>query len=120
MDKLKLEVGGTGEAMGRRFIEAWHRVEAGDRTPAEPVMILEDWQTFLTTFSEARLALMHDLAERGSAPSIRALADRLGRDYRRVHDDVSGLLAAGVLKREGTRVELTARRFEAALDLAPA
>lgn len=118
MDKLRIRIGETGAAMGRRFVEAWHRAAAGDLAQAEHVLVLEDWPTFLATFSEARLALMRNLAEQGGAPSIRALAARLGRDYRRVHDDVSGLIAAGVLKRDGTRIDLAAHRFEAALDLA--
>jgi predicted transcriptional regulator len=34
------------------------------------------------------------------APSVKALAERLGRDYKRVHEDVETLTASGLLRRE--------------------
>jgi predicted transcriptional regulator len=34
------------------------------------------------------------------APSIRALAKRLGRDYKRVHEDVETLTESGLVDRE--------------------
>ena len=32
--------------------------------------------------------------------SVKALAERLGRDYKRVHEDVETLAASGLLRRE--------------------
>ena len=46
----------------------------------------------------------------GPAKIIRALAQALGRDYRRVHRDVAVLAAVGLLERdrEGVRAEYDA------------
>ncbi len=38
------------------------------------------------------------------APSVKALAERLGRDYKRVHEDVETLTASGLLRRENGSV----------------
>ncbi len=37
-------------------------------------------------------------------PSVKALAVRLGRDYKCVHDDVEMLATSGLLQREDGRV----------------
>jgi predicted transcriptional regulator len=56
--------------------------------------------------SPKRLELLRHL-HRQPARSIRALALALGRDYRRVHDDVEALEGAGLLDRDagGLRAE---------------
>lgn len=41
---------------------------------------------------------------REPAPSVKVLADRLGRDYKRVHEDVETLTASGLLQRKEGRV----------------
>jgi predicted transcriptional regulator len=46
-----------------------------------------------------RLELLRHVHRR-RAQSIRALALALGRDYRRVHEDVAALLEAGLLDRD--------------------
>ncbi len=116
MSDVEIKIGGSLEEMGERFIKAWHRAEAGDATPTVPVVTFETWGAFLATFSDARLALLRSLAEAGPAPSIRALAGTLGRDYRRVHDDVTALAAAGLIGREGTSVTLAAAGAEARIN----
>ena len=45
-----------------------------------------------------RLELLRDV-RREPAPPVKALADRLGRDYKRVHEDVETLAASGFLQR---------------------
>lgn len=44
---------------------------------------------------------------RHPAPSVLALARSLGRDYRRVHDDVEALAGAGLIEKDdrGVRTE---------------
>ena len=49
--------------------------------------------------SPKRLALLRHLHGR-PAKSVRALALALGRDYRRVHQDVEALAEAGLLERD--------------------
>ena len=48
-----------------------------------------------------RMALLRHL-HRHPARSVKALAESLGRDYRRVHDDVTALTAIGLIVRQGT------------------
>ncbi|MGU3537795.1 HVO_A0114 family putative DNA-binding protein [Methylobacterium sp. A54F] len=106
---LNIEVGTSLREMGRRAIEAWHAAESGEVASAGETLIFADWETFQSTFSAARVTLLRHLADHGPAASINALATALGRPYRRVHDDVTALLAAGLLERDGTRLALTVR-----------
>jgi predicted transcriptional regulator len=65
---------GALEEMSQRFVNAWHRLEL--------------------------LRAVHE----NPAPSVKALAERLGRDYKRVHLDVETLTASGLLHRENGNV----------------
>jgi predicted transcriptional regulator len=53
----------------------------------------------LNALSPKRLELLRAVHET-PAPSVKALAERLGRDYKRVHEDVQTLTASGLLRRE--------------------
>jgi predicted transcriptional regulator len=59
--------------------------------------------------SPKRLELLRHL-HRNPAKNIRTLAQALGRDYRRVYEDVEALESAGLLDRdkEGVRAEYDA------------
>ena len=52
---------------------------------------------------EADVRLLEQSCE-NAARSVKALAERLGRDYKRVHDDVETLTASGLLLRENGNV----------------
>jgi predicted transcriptional regulator len=54
---------------------------------------------------------------REPAPSIRAFAGSIGRDYRRVHEDVTALVEAGLIEQHGLRLSVAARSVQARLDL---
>jgi predicted transcriptional regulator len=58
-----------------------------------------DLPAMLNALTPKRLELLRDV-HREPAPSVKALADRLGRDYKRVHEDVETLTASGLLRRE--------------------
>jgi predicted transcriptional regulator len=60
-----------------------------------------------------RLQLLRHV-HREPARNIRVLAQALGRDYRRVHEDVEALVAAGLLERDadGLRTDYDAFRAE--------
>ena len=61
-----------------------------------------DLRSMLNALSPKRLELLRDVHRR-PARSVRELADRLGRDYKRVHEDVETLSESGLLlKDEGT------------------
>jgi predicted transcriptional regulator len=59
-------------------------------------------QSFVSDLDIANevLRAVHELPAR----SVKALAERLGRDYKRVHEDVETLTASGLLHRENGNV----------------
>ncbi len=71
-----------------------------DPLPSKPVTVHE---LRATTHKTLRLLLLKAVRREGAA-SVRQLAERLGRDYKNVHEDVERLTAAGLLEREDGRV----------------
>jgi predicted transcriptional regulator len=108
---VQVHVGDDLETIGERVIDAWHRAERGELTgqSAEIHIGFENWETMIRTLSPKRLELLRHV-HRHPAKNIRALAQALGRDYRRVHEDVEALGAAGLLDRgkQGVRTEYDA------------
>lgn len=88
---------GTTEDMGQRFISAWHRTTKGERI-RETHLTFPDLPAMLNALTPKRLELLRALHAR-PAPSIKALAERLGRDYKRVHQDVETLAESGLVER---------------------
>jgi predicted transcriptional regulator len=89
---------GTVDDMGKRFVSAWHRLENGEKV-RETHLTFADLPTMLKALSPKRLELLR-VVHRHPAPSIKALAIRLQRDYKRVHEDVETLTASGLLQRK--------------------
>jgi predicted transcriptional regulator len=108
---VQVHVGETLANVGQRFIDGWHRAERGELTAenAELHVGFETWETMVRTLSPKRLELLRHVHQH-PAKNIRILAQALGRDYRRVHEDVAALEAAGLLDRdkEGVRAEYDA------------
>ena len=108
---IHVHVGESLDAIGERVVDAWRRGERGSLTSENPEIYIgfETWETLVRTLTPKRLELLRHL-HRMPAKSIRALAQALGRDYRRVHDDVEALEAAGLLNRdeEGLRADYDA------------
>ncbi len=71
-----------------------------DPLPSKPVTVHE---LRAATHKTLRLLLLKAVRREGAA-SVRQLAERLGRDYKNVHEDVERLTAAGLLEREDGRV----------------
>jgi predicted transcriptional regulator len=94
--RVKVHVG-TLEDMGRRFVNAWHQLERGEKV-RERHLTFPDLPAMLNALTPKRLELLRDV-HREPAPSVKALAERLGRDYKRVHEDVETLTASGLLQR---------------------
>ena len=94
--RIKVNVG-TLEDMGQRFVRAWHRLERGEKV-RERHLTFPDLAAMLSALSPKRLELLHAVHEE-PARSVKALAERLGRDYKRVHEDVETLTASGLLDR---------------------
>lgn len=69
----------------------------------EAGLSFETYEDMHRVLSPKRLAIVKSMA--GQAPmSIREVARRVGRDFRGVHTDVTALLKAGVIDREGRGV----------------
>ena len=95
--KVKINVGSLDD-MGKRFVSAWHRIERGEKV-REKHITFPDLRSMLNALSPRRLELLRDV-HRQPAKSVRMLAHRLGRDYKRVHEDVATLTESGLLLRE--------------------
>lgn len=95
--EINLHVGSI-EDMGRRFIGAWHKLEQG-KTVNETHLTFLDLETMVSTLSPKRLALLRHVRQHQS-DTIANLAKSLGRDYKRVHEDVATLVHAGLLERD--------------------
>jgi predicted transcriptional regulator len=99
--RVKIHVG-TAKDMGQRSGSAWHRLERGAQGRPRHVTFPE-LPSMLNALTPKRLELLQDV-HREPASSVKALAERLGRDYKRVHEDVETLAASGLLQREDGRV----------------
>lgn len=107
MSKRTIDVDADGSVadFARDVTEAWHRAERGDLTERHRLSF-SSWEQMAATLTPARLALLRHL-RRNPAPSVAALARALGRDYKRVHEDVEALVTAGLVERDkdGVRTE---------------
>lgn len=101
---LKVTVGGSAADDAQAFLSAWHRSEAGEAV-SERSLAFEGWEALEALLTPQRYRMLKDL-HHAPAGSIKELADRLDRPYRRVHDDVAALAAAGVIERSDRSVRL--------------
>jgi len=93
-------VGGSLEAAAARVADAWHRAERGDKVEAQDNVTFLSWSALASQMTDKRYELLRHLHRRPAA-SIRALARDLGRDFKRVYEDVAALAAIGLIEREG-------------------
>lgn len=98
---VNLHVGSVDE-MGQRFVNAWHRLESGVAVD-ETHLTFFDLETMVSTLSPKRLELLRRVRQH-PAETVSALAKVLGRDYKRVHEDVTALVHAGLLVRGETGI----------------
>src|SRR4051812_2972915 len=93
---VKITVGGAiEEDASRRFMDAWHRAEAGEDF-RERHLAFESWDVLSRVLTAKRMELLR-YVRRHKVTSVQALAKALGRDYSNVHADVQALIAAGLL-----------------------
>lgn len=103
MSTLHVHVG-NAQDMGRRFAKSFRRAQSGELFEERHITFME-LSEMMAALTPKRLELLRHLHREGAA-SVMALARALGRDYRRVHEDVALLEAAGLIVREDD--ELTA------------
>ena len=116
MSKVQIHVGETASDIGARATRAWHRMERGEAINEKHVSFA-DWETMVRVLSPKRLELLRHL-HRNPAKNIRALALALGRDYRRVHEDVEALEAAGLLERDKEEMRAEYEAFDVRMRVA--
>jgi predicted transcriptional regulator len=116
MSNLKITIGGSLANDGQAFLNAWHKAQAGVDV-SEHVIAFESWEGLARVLTGERVRLLRHLHAH-PAPSIMALARALGRQYRRVHDDVIALEEAGLLSRHDNLVQATADKITAELHIA--
>jgi predicted transcriptional regulator len=116
---VSLHVGDSLTTVGQRFVDAWHRAEKNDLREgnAEVHLGFATWEDMVRVLSPKRLELLRHL-HRAPAPNIRQLAASLGRDYRRVHDDVAALEGAGLLVRDSNGLRADYDAFDVRMRVA--
>lgn len=87
------------DAMGRRFADAWNR---GAKVADAPfILTFSSASQLFSVISPKRWELIEGLQGLGPS-SIRGLARALGRDVKRVHEDVSTLMDWGLIEKNET------------------
>jgi predicted transcriptional regulator len=97
--KKQVIVGGSLEDAAARVADAWRRAERGERVESEDNVTFVSWSALAAHMTDKRYELLRRL-HRQPAVSIRALARELGRDFKRVHEDVKALAAVAFIERE--------------------
>ena len=77
---------------------AWKAAEAGQPLPPTDQLCFVDWSALCAVLTPKRYELIRHLRQ-SPAPSIRGLARDLGRDVKRVHEDVAALVELGLINR---------------------
>lgn len=97
MSKLDMHIGGSFADTKKRVLDAVARAERGE-VVSETHITFETWEALAAVMTPKRFALIRHL-HRSPEASVAALARRLGRDYKRVHEDVEALVTAGLVER---------------------
>ena len=114
--ELQVHVGETMNDLGARAIAAWNRMGRGEDVQEKHVSFA-NWETMVRVLSPKRLELLRHV-HRDPAKNISALAQALGRNYRRVHEDVEALAAAGLLDRDKDGLRADYDTFDLAMKVA--
>ena len=99
MAKTEIEIGRVLRDVLAEVAVVWKAAEAG--VPQEPSsrLCFVDWTALCAVLTPNRYEMIREL-RRQSAPGIRALARTLGRDVKRVHEDVVALEELGLISRD--------------------
>ena len=102
MTKRKIIVKtGSLEEAAEEFVNAWHKVEAGEGSKITPIekISFTDPRFLFKTLTARRWELLNFLHIQGKM-SIRSLAHILHRDYSNVHQDVKMLTLLGLILKD--------------------
>jgi len=114
-NEIKIQVGGSLSDDLAGFVQAWKRIDGGDRGK-ERILSFESWEGLASVLTGERYRLLRHLHAH-PAKSVNALAQSLHRQYRRVHEDVTVLESAGLIDRSGGGVRTTADKLSAVVTL---
>ncbi len=114
-EDMKIVVGGTAEDDAAAFLDAVERADRGEPVH-ERVLSFQSWEGLASVMTGERYRLLRHL-HANPEPSINALARSLGRQYRRVHDDVTVLEGVGLVVRNDGSVRTTADAIQAEIRL---
>ncbi|CAO4166770.1 HVO_A0114 family putative DNA-binding protein [Methylorubrum extorquens] len=99
MAKTEIEVGRSLREAAADVAKAWKAAQDDQPTPASDRILFRDWAALCAVLTPKRYELLRHL-RRSPESGIRALARSLGRDVRRVHQDVVALTELGLVTRE--------------------
>lgn len=111
---VKLNVGSIDE-MGKRFVDAWHKLERGEEIQ-ENKLTFFDPGTMVSTLSPKQLELLRHVHGH-PVRSVAELAKALARDCKRVHADLAALEHAGLLVRDEGLIKAPYDRVQANVSL---
>jgi predicted transcriptional regulator len=96
--KKQVFVGGSLRDAAKRVSEAWRRAEIGEGSDVEDNVTFVSWSALASVMTDRRYELLRHLHQR-PAESVRALSRDIGRDFKRVYEDVKALEAVGFIER---------------------
>ena len=98
MAKIEVEVGRDLRAAAADVAEAWRAAAAGQSVGGTDRILFRDWSALCAVLTPKRYELLRHLRHT-SETGIRPLARALGRDVKRVHEDVVALAELGLVAR---------------------
>jgi predicted transcriptional regulator len=98
MARTEIDVGRDLRAAAADVAEAWTRAASGEAVAATDRILVRDWDALCAVLTPRRYELLRHL-RRSPESGVRPLARALGRDVRRVHEDVVALAELGLVTR---------------------
>jgi len=95
--RIALHVGEDFSTVANRVATAWHRAERGEDVHEHHVTFAS-WETLASVLTKKRYELLR-YVRRHPVRSVAALARDIGRDYKRVYEDVEALTEIGLIER---------------------
>jgi predicted transcriptional regulator len=100
MTKKTIQVGGSLRQAAAEVADAWTKAERGEEVAPSDRTTFLTWSALASVMTDKRHNLIIHLHDHPTM-SIRGLARDLGRDYKRVHEDLQALLSVGLVDHDG-------------------
>lgn len=98
MARTEIEVGRTLREAATDVAQAWKAAEEDQPGLVRDRILFRDWSALCAVLTPKRFELLRHL-RRSPEKGVRSLARALGRDVRRVHEDVVALAELGFVTR---------------------